>query len=176
MSWQIHNPRGDAKMKRYALPPGKASSHAPIQRHAYNLFFARQTHVTPPLQRSSERRRPHAEQCSAPVLAPDVTRGAPRKKGAHRFPCSSRHGLRTSAWAPSLSRYRAATWMQARPSRRKRHAAAPSPSSHPDAGRTTLTEKLLLFAGAIHIAGSVKARKAPGGAAPDRSRRPPARA
>src|SRR4051794_29415324 len=31
--------------------------------------------------------------------------------------------------------------------------------SHPDAGKTTLTEKLLLFAGAIHIAGSVKSRK-----------------
>ncbi len=31
--------------------------------------------------------------------------------------------------------------------------------SHPDAGKTTLTEKLLLFSGAIHIAGSVKARK-----------------
>jgi peptide chain release factor 3 len=33
--------------------------------------------------------------------------------------------------------------------------------SHPDAGKTTLTEKLLLFSGAIQIAGSVKARKAP---------------
>ena len=32
--------------------------------------------------------------------------------------------------------------------------------SHPDAGKTTLTEKLLLFSGAITIAGSVKARKA----------------
>ena len=31
---------------------------------------------------------------------------------------------------------------------------------HPDAGKTTLTEKLLLFSGAIQIAGSVKARKA----------------
>ena len=31
--------------------------------------------------------------------------------------------------------------------------------SHPDAGKTTLTEKLLLFAGAIQIAGTVKARK-----------------
>jgi len=32
--------------------------------------------------------------------------------------------------------------------------------SHPDAGKTTLTEKLLLFGGAIQIAGAVKARKA----------------
>lgn len=31
--------------------------------------------------------------------------------------------------------------------------------SHPDAGKTTITEKLLLFAGAIDIAGSVKSRK-----------------
>jgi len=32
--------------------------------------------------------------------------------------------------------------------------------SHPDAGKTTLTEKLLLFGGAISLAGSVKGRKA----------------
>lgn len=32
--------------------------------------------------------------------------------------------------------------------------------SHPDAGKTTLTEKLLLYGGAIRLAGSVKARKA----------------
>jgi peptide chain release factor 3 len=32
--------------------------------------------------------------------------------------------------------------------------------SHPDAGKTTLTEKLLLFSGAIQLAGSVKGRKA----------------
>ncbi|GAB4178575.1 MAG: peptide chain release factor 3 [Wenzhouxiangellaceae bacterium] len=32
--------------------------------------------------------------------------------------------------------------------------------SHPDAGKTTLTEKFLLFGGAIQLAGSVKARKA----------------
>src|SRR5579883_1772702 len=31
--------------------------------------------------------------------------------------------------------------------------------SHPDAGKTTLTEKLLLFSGAIQIAGTVKGRK-----------------
>ena len=31
--------------------------------------------------------------------------------------------------------------------------------SHPDAGKTTLTEKLLLFGGAINLAGAVKSRK-----------------
>ncbi|MCU0990592.1 MAG: GTP-binding protein, partial [Xanthomonadales bacterium] len=30
--------------------------------------------------------------------------------------------------------------------------------SHPDAGKTTLTEKLLLFGGAIQMAGAVKAK------------------
>lgn len=32
--------------------------------------------------------------------------------------------------------------------------------SHPDAGKTTITEKLLLFGGAIHMAGVVKAKRA----------------
>ncbi len=32
--------------------------------------------------------------------------------------------------------------------------------SHPDAGKTTMTEKLLLYGGAIHTAGAVKARRA----------------
>ena len=32
--------------------------------------------------------------------------------------------------------------------------------SHPDAGKTTMTEKLLLYGGAIHLAGSVKGRRA----------------
>jgi len=32
--------------------------------------------------------------------------------------------------------------------------------SHPDAGKTTLTEKLLLYGGAVHIAGAVKSKKA----------------
>lgn len=32
--------------------------------------------------------------------------------------------------------------------------------SHPDAGKTTLTEKLLLFGGAIHVAGAVKIGRA----------------
>ena len=32
--------------------------------------------------------------------------------------------------------------------------------SHPDAGKTTLTEKLLLYAGAIELAGAVRGGKA----------------
>jgi peptide chain release factor 3 len=40
--------------------------------------------------------------------------------------------------------------------RRRTHAII----SHPDAGKTTLTEKLLLYSGAIHLAGSVRGRKA----------------
>jgi len=39
--------------------------------------------------------------------------------------------------------------------------------SHPDAGKTTLTEKLLLYGGAIHEAGAVKARRAQRHAASD---------
>ncbi len=39
--------------------------------------------------------------------------------------------------------------------RRRTHAII----SHPDAGKTTLTEKLLLYSGSIHMAGSVRARK-----------------
>jgi peptide chain release factor 3 len=31
--------------------------------------------------------------------------------------------------------------------------------SHPDAGKTTLTEKLLFYGGAVQLAGSVTARK-----------------
>lgn len=39
--------------------------------------------------------------------------------------------------------------------------------SHPDAGKTTLTEKLLLFGGAIHVAGAVKNNKIKRGATSD---------
>ena len=43
--------------------------------------------------------------------------------------------------------------------------------SHPDAGKTTLTEKLLLFGGAIQLAGTVKGRKAARHATSDWMRR-----
>ena len=46
--------------------------------------------------------------------------------------------------------------MQAEHERRRTFAII----AHPDAGKTTLTEKLLLYGGAIHSAGAVKARRA----------------
>ena len=46
------------------------------------------------------------------------------------------------------------TQQQAETARRRTFAII----SHPDAGKTTLTEKLLLFGGAIQAAGEVKAR------------------
>jgi peptide chain release factor 3 len=39
--------------------------------------------------------------------------------------------------------------------------------SHPDAGKTTLTEKLLLYGGVIHLAGAVKAKRGRAGALSD---------
>jgi peptide chain release factor 3 len=39
--------------------------------------------------------------------------------------------------------------------------------SHPDAGKTTLTEKLLLYGGVIHLAGAVKAKRGNAGAVSD---------
>src|SRR2546430_2182173 len=44
--------------------------------------------------------------------------------------------------------------LQAEVSRRRTFAII----SHPDAGKTTLTEKLLLYGGAIHLAGAVRAK------------------
>ena len=39
--------------------------------------------------------------------------------------------------------------------------------SHPDAGKTTITEKLLLFGGAIQMAGAIRARRSDRHAASD---------
>ncbi|HRP70114.1 MAG TPA: peptide chain release factor 3, partial [Turneriella sp.] len=48
-----------------------------------------------------------------------------------------------------------ASTLQAEVERRRAFAII----AHPDAGKTTLTEKLLLYGGAIHLAGHVRARK-----------------
>ncbi len=61
----------------------------------------------------------------------------------------SQDALDRTPESPALDRDEALEW-----ARRRTFAII----SHPDAGKTTLTEKLLLFGGAIHMAGHVKAR------------------
>jgi peptide chain release factor 3 len=57
---------------------------------------------------------------------------------------------------PPVAELSASTELQREVSRRRTFAII----SHPDAGKTTLTEKLLLYAGAIELAGAVRGRKA----------------
>jgi peptide chain release factor 3 len=61
-----------------------------------------------------------------------------------------------SADVPTLTDPSIATELEREVSRRRTFAII----SHPDAGKTTLTEKLLLYAGAIELAGAVRGRKA----------------
>eukprot|EP01037_Dinobryon_pediforme_P009167 gene9167-9249_t len=100
------------------------------------------------LQRSSDLRiikasaRPALRQRGNP--SPSLARNSkiPRPQTSARCPAPSHSGTPVS-YAPET--------------RRRRTFAI---ISHPDAGKTTLTEKLLLFSGAIQIAGAVKGRKA----------------
>jgi peptide chain release factor 3 len=57
---------------------------------------------------------------------------------------------------PNVAEPSASTELEREVSRRRTFAII----SHPDAGKTTLTEKLLLYAGAIELAGAVRGRKA----------------
>src|SRR5204863_6379641 len=70
-------------------------------------------------------------------------------------PCSSSLCAPPTPPRPELPRKRM-TDLAAEIPRRRTFAII----SHPDAGKTTLTEKLLLFGGAIQMAGAVKGRKA----------------
>src|SRR6266513_3164849 len=70
-------------------------------------------------------------------------------------PCSSSLCAPPTPPRPELPRKRM-TDLAAEIPRRRTFAII----SHPDAGKTTLTEKLLLFGGAIQMAGTVKGRKA----------------
>src|SRR5213076_1510303 len=70
-------------------------------------------------------------------------------------PCSSSLCAPPTPPRPELPRQRM-TDLAAEIPRRRTFAII----SHPDAGKTTLTEKLLLFGGAIQMAGTVKGRKA----------------
>ena len=58
--------------------------------------------------------------------------------------------------APFVLEYPAVSALVEEISRRRTFAII----AHPDAGKTTLTEKLLWFGGAIQVAGEVRARKA----------------
>ena len=68
-----------------------------------------------------------------------------------RFPC---HTLSSCPTLPFRPNRRPGRRLQTEVARRRTFAII----SHPDAGKTTLTEKLLLFGGAINLAGQVKAK------------------
>src|SRR6185369_13690206 len=80
---------------------------------------------------------------------------------AQRTPARHNTGFAETVCSAAVGRSPGVFFLSASPfaaeTRRRRTFAI---ISHPDAGKTTLTEKLLLFSGAIQIAGSVKARKA----------------
>jgi hypothetical protein len=67
---------------------------------------------------------------------------------------TQRDPLSQTALLPANSRSRSMTTLTDEIARRRTFAIV----SHPDAGKTTLTEKLLLFGGAIKLAGEVKTR------------------
>ena len=72
-----------------------------------------------------------------------------------RYPLAPSPEHPRSARFRPRSAFRSHSRLAGHPGRAAAHFAI---ISHPDAGKTTLTEKLLLFGGAIHVAGAVKAR------------------
>ena len=110
------------------------------------------------------------------AVIPAISRPAPAG-GARRPPLrASMRGPRTAAHGPMRRRLASETRSERRsdrgcPTPRPTHATMSAPSSahlprrtfaiisHPDAGKTTLTEKFLLYGGAVALAGSVTARK-----------------
>src|SRR6202451_3066407 len=70
--------------------------------------------------------------------------------------CSSAASIRIARLLPYHCQPFVMTTLEQQIARRRTFAII----SHPDAGKTTLTEKLLLFGGAIAMAGTVKGRKA----------------
>lgn len=89
--------------------------------------------------------------------------GCPHRAGVHRLPgrtpgrpCASRTPRALAAFPIPPFRFLPVSTLQQEIRRRRTFAII----SHPDAGKTTLTEKLLWFGGAIQMAGAVRARKA----------------
>ena len=95
------------------------------------------------LLRAPSPERPRTVKCGSPCAQPDAWRAA--------------RPISQAAFAAFLILPIACSVSYASETRRRRTFAI---ISHPDAGKTTLTEKLLLFSGAIQIAGAVKGRKA----------------
>src|SRR5207249_2796337 len=83
-------------------------------------------------------------------VAPPIQ--SPALNGRARSPGRNPSRLFVACHAGDVERM---TELQAEVARRRTFAII----SHPDAGKTTLTEKLLLYGGAIQLAGSVRARK-----------------
>jgi small GTP-binding protein len=83
---------------------------------------------------------------------------ANKKPPRHRAPQGLSHPLNPQRAVLSRLRTHLEPLVSYAPETRRRRTFAII--SHPDAGKTTLTEKLLLFSGAIQIAGAVKGRKA----------------
>src|SRR5215475_4096525 len=77
-----------------------------------------------------------------------------RRGGLHRNPVAARHVDSTGQGSMSTAPAHAKDTPAAESARRRTFAII----SHPDAGKTTLTEQLLLLGGAIRLAGQVKAR------------------
>jgi peptide chain release factor 3 len=59
------------------------------------------------------------------------------------------------SWVAQESNFRVREQLRSEVARRRTFAII----SHPDAGKTTLTEKLLLYTGAVELAGAVRARR-----------------
>ena len=106
----------------------------------------------------------HRRDPSVPVHGLRAAGDAARLLPGGRWPRGRRGPETYREWtrcrARRRSRLRAVNDMSAATAAEIRRRRTFAIISHPDAGKTTLTEKLLLFGGAIQMAGTVKGRKA----------------
>jgi len=145
---------------RGAPPPVNANRHP---ERAWGCAVTRRN-VQPPFHRISARKADEARAPSAQVSPPALTLTLfwrertiyelHRVQSPCRTGCARHFAVRKGGSKQMLATNAAPFSSEIR--RRRTFAII----SHPDAGKTTLTEKLLLYGGAIHLAGSVKARRA----------------
>lgn len=106
-------------------------------------------------------RFPFAEPINYRIFAPLRKRGGGCRQT--RLPYGAAYRCNITPFGPVRKYYPEFMSLQEEIQRRRTFAII----SHPDAGKTTLTEKLLLFGGAIHVAGAVKSNKIKKGATSD---------